>query len=169
MQKHVVYYYYTVGKQSSSIMTDSFFVLDSFPIAGLTDPRNSKTIDITLRPFEVQQDNLYSLISRADDLGIKILKVEFDDIDFELEEELIEALRTNSPTHISSVIKIVQSQNFEINAVSFYYNSRQYRITKHAVAEIIGNWEEIPGLSVDTPLAMVTGMKKFPNERSFGY
>lgn len=169
MKKHVVYFYYTIGEKPVGFSTDSFFILDSYPVAGLTNPRDSKKINFPLRPFELQQNNLYSLISNSEKLNIQILKVEFDDIDYELEEELKGALINRSSSYLFEVTDIIQSKDIDISAITFFYNGREYRVTKHAVAEITGDWDEIPSLTLDTPLAMVTGLKKFPTERAFGY
>ncbi|MFB5676449.1 hypothetical protein ACE3NQ_08610 [Paenibacillus terreus] len=166
MEKHVVYFYYTIGERSGRIISDSFFVLDSYPVAGLTNPSDSKKINLNLRPFELQQNNLYSLISHCEELNIQILKVEFDDIDFELEEELKEVL-SERPSYLFELTNVIRSENIDIRAITFNYNDRQYRVTKYAVAEIIGDWDEIPFLTLNTPLAMVTGLKKFPDEGTF--
>ncbi|MEE4465802.1 hypothetical protein V2S84_27350, partial [Azotobacter chroococcum] len=112
---------------------------------------------------------LYNLISKSEKLNIQILKVEFDDIDYELEEEFKDALRGRSTSHIYEIAEIIRSENVDISAVTFNFRGRQYRVTKYAVAEIIGDWDEIPSLTLETPLAMVIGFKKFPTERTFGY
>lgn len=163
-----MYYYYIIGDREGIINTDNFFVLDSYPVAGLTNPSDSKRSKLNLRPIELQQNNLYSLISNFEKLNIQILKVEFDDIDYELEEELKEALSERS-SRLSELTGVIRSENVDIRAITFNYNHRQYRVTKYAVAEIIGEWDEIPFLTLNTPLAMVTGLKKFPGEGTFRF
>ncbi|MEK4276462.1 hypothetical protein [Paenibacillus sp. FSL R7-0026] len=169
MKKHVIYYYHVIGEQADIIHNDSYFVLETYRIAGLTNPRNSKQLNLRLRPFELQQNNLYSLISKSEKLKLQILKVEFDDIDYELEEEFKDALKSRSASNIYEISEIIRSENVDISAITFNYGDRQYRVHKYAVAEIIGEWEELPILTVETPLAMAIGFKKFPTERTFGY
>ncbi|GIP40776.1 hypothetical protein J31TS4_40560 [Paenibacillus sp. J31TS4] len=166
MQTYVVYLYQMIGKYTNPHIEENYFVLDSFPIAGLLNPRTSMQTGLKLRPFEIQQDNLHLLVKNADKLAIKILRIEFDDdIDPDLEDDLKIALNEIDQVRVAGCLELIRSQNIEIKSVTFLYKARQYRVTKYAVAEISALWEEVPMLTVSSPLAMVTGMKPFPVER----
>lgn len=164
-KKYVLYLYYTVGKDTSSNKhKKDYFLFDPYPVAGLLSPEIAKkTRDF--RPFELQQENLYSLIRLSNSIHAKILRIDFDDIDPDLEDDINEAIRNNNIALLKSSLQLCSSLNVEIKAVDFLYKERSYRITKYAVVEITGEWEEVTELALTSPIAMVTGMKTFPHER----
>lgn len=167
METYVVYLYLALN-QAKSLITDRFFKLNSYPIAGLIRPAPelTKMLPFKVRPFEIQQDNLYMLVYTASFLGARILKIELDEsIDPDIYEEINLHLRTQNIKQLSLLIEHLQADEIEITAVSFLYEGRQFRITKYAVVEMVGEWDELPSLTEDTPIAYVTGIKGFPMER----
>lgn len=172
MQTYVIHLYLTINQSEPIKDGTSFFKLPSFPIAGFIDNTSAFKNDLPfkIRPFELQQDNLYAFIMNASRLGAKILKIEFDDsIDQDLVDDIHDLIRQGELTQHNLLIEPLHYDDIEIKAVSFLYEGRQYRITKYAVVEIMGEWEEMSYLTETTPLAYVTGIKGFPQERSGFY
>lgn len=170
MQTYVVYFYHALGNVGNIIAEnkDESFRLESSSLIGIT---NRKFLELNhnngnvLRPFEIQQDRLDALISMASNLKVQILKIEFDQIiDPELDEELSILLFEHRYEQLSRIIDDLHNNGVDIFAITFMFEGRQFRVTKYAVAEMTGEWNEIPMLAANSPVAFIAGVKRVPWE-----
>lgn len=176
MRTYVVYFYLAIGAMRNSLKNDDdLFVLGSSPLVGLIDhpgiqgnSRKERVTNLKLRPFEIQQDRLDGIIKFAPNLDMKILDIEFDNsgIDPDLEEEIYDAINAQNNTELLQLVHEARAEGHDIFAITFLYAGRQYRVTKYAVAEISGEWNELPSLAETSPISFIAGLKKFPAERA---
>ena len=114
-----------------------------------------------LRPFEIQQ-NLYDYTIRSSDkFNIRIISIEFDAyIDDELNAELKEAIKQRDYKEVSNIIADIREEGSDIKALIFVYQGREFRVTKFGVAEIDANLNELQDLLINSPIALITGLKR---------
>lgn len=126
--------------------------------------RQQKVKKYNLRPFEIQQNLMELTIEKAAKNNISILRIEFDfPIDDELEDEFIYAIQNDKFKKIISLINEVREEVSDIKALTFLYNSRQYRVTKYGVVEMDGDFEELSYLTYHSPVALLTGIRQTIN------
>ncbi len=162
---HVLYFYQEIGKIKPNEINDG--LIHNSPLIASVD-KTIKRLDYGLshkvRPFELQQDRLIGLVTKSKSLGIDITGVEFvNDIDQEITEELIYALSIQDFKKVKELLYEV-SLHFEtdILAVTYVQEGRHYRLTKHAVAEIPADLNELQNLAFSAPIAFATGITNFP-------
>ncbi|WP_242304352.1 hypothetical protein [Bacillus cereus group sp. BfR-BA-01350] len=169
MRTHVLYFYQQIQCLNNDDLKSADILTQSSPLVASVDKaiRNTnEQLRAKLRPFELQQDRLFSLIKNADYLNIKILVIEFtEEIDSDLQDELDEAFLTQNINNIIEVLNIILSNGHDILAVSYIQNGRNLRITKFAVAEIPAEINELPSLAFSLPIELATGVKNIPVER----
>jgi len=178
MRTHVVHLYESIGnmKNDFSHFSEDLFAFDSFPVVGIVSndslnmpSRQTIVKELKLKPFEIIQDHFDLFIKKADKLGVKLQKIEFThEIEFELEEEIDDALYNNDYEEIFKIIKQIRNEHVDIFSISFFYEGNRYRMTKHAVAEVLGeSSNEIPNIIIQSPLSLIAGLKKFPSSEAF--
>jgi predicted house-cleaning noncanonical NTP pyrophosphatase (MazG superfamily) len=172
MRTHVVHLYERVGNIANDFgrFSKNLFALDSFPIVGIvtdssidTPSRQVIVKELRLKPFEIVQNHFDLFIKKANQLKVSIQRVEFtDDITDDLEEEIKNALDTKDYEELFKLIKEVRDEHIDIFSVSFFYEGKSHRMTKYAVAEVLGESHEIPDIIMESPLSLIAGLKKFP-------
>ncbi|MCU7756895.1 hypothetical protein N7988_28110 (plasmid) [Bacillus cereus] len=169
MRTHVLYFYQKIKCLDSDDLKSADILTQSSPLVASVDKairKNNERLSAKLRPFELQQDRLLSLIQNADYLGIQVLDIEFtEEIDLELRDELNEALLTNDKFYINRMLSMILKNGHDIFAISYLENGRTFRITKFAVAEIPAEINELASLAFSLPIELATGIKNIPVER----
>ncbi|WP_026672421.1 hypothetical protein [Alkalihalobacterium bogoriense] len=173
MQIHVVYLYERITNfhEDFANYSEGLFTFESLPVVGIfsntfVDLPSRKSIvkSLKLRPFEIIQNHFDLFIKKAKQLKVTIQKIEFtSEIEFDLEEEIAEAIEEEAYDVLFKLIKEVREDHVDIFSISFIYEGKSYRMTKHAVAEVLGETTEIPDIIAKSPLSLIAGLKKFPS------
>ena len=173
MEVHNVYLYIDVHNKFEDILVpvDNVFKLSESQLVGYMDSKStSKSLSkrelidkYTVRPFELEQDRFESAIKLANKIDINVIDIEFDyDIDEELREEIKEKIRSNNYFKLFDLVLEARSEGADIQALLFNFKDRDYRLTKYAIAEILGSLDEIPTLTSNSPIKYILGLEKFP-------
>ncbi len=177
MQIHVVHLYEKVANIQDTIsnFSDELFTFDSLPVVGIIsnnsiDVPSRQTIIKTLRlkPFEIIQKHFDLFIKNSKKLKVTLEKIEFtNQIEFDLEEEINDAIDERNYEVLFKLIKEVRDDHVDIFSISFIYEGNSYRMTKYAVAEVLGEQNEVPDIIENSPLSLIAGLKKFPSSDHF--
>jgi len=167
LENFVVHLYLTPNFSGSIPFNKRFFKLPSVPLAGLLKPTPAlkNEVPFELRPFQIQQDNFYMFIQQSMNLNVTLIKIELEDMsDFEIVQDIYQAFKSNNIQEVKLLVEHLKREDIEVKSLSFYFEGRQYTVTKYGVLEITGEWIEIPQITESSPLAYITGTKVFPKE-----
>ena len=177
MRTHVVHLYESIGNIDDTINNyeHNLFALNPIPIVGIIssnslDIPSRQTIikQLKLKPFEILQNHFDLFISKAIQLNVSIQSIEFtEELDFDLQEELDSALESKDYKGVSKILSEIRDEHVDVFSISFIFQRKTYKMTKYAVAEIIGESNEIPMLISQSPLSLIAGFKKFPSFEIF--
>lgn len=167
MKTHVIYLYRTMNSHLTKNDKHVFQLLHS-PLIALIDSddpfelsRQQKIIDYKLIPFEISQKLYDYTVRTSDRYKMRIIDIEFvTDIDNELNTQLRYAIKNNDISKLLNVITVVRSENTDINSLTFKYINREYRVTKFGIVEIDAELDELEDLTVNSPVSILTGLKK---------
>lgn len=169
MQKHVVHLYESLNSKTFEYESHdpNLFLLPSFPVVGIvsnnsyTKPSFKNLVQgLKLKPFEIVQDHFDLFISNAHVLGAQILSIEFmDDLEADLSEEIELTIQSQNYDKLMKLIKEVRDEHVDIFSISFNYKGLNQRMTKYAVAEVLGEVREIPDILMNSPLSIIAGFK----------
>ena len=120
-----------------------------------------------LQPFEIQQKNYDTVLLNAENMNVRILDIQFDElIDPDVKHELVQALNSSKYEVASTLLGEIREEN-DIATVSFLFKGRDYKVSKYGVVELDGEYQELENLTATTPVAVITGMKKWSPETLF--
>ncbi|OMF59368.1 hypothetical protein BK139_13300 [Paenibacillus sp. FSL R5-0490] len=173
MQTYVVYLYEKVSNIHLELnkYSEGLFTFDPLPVVGIIsnnsiDVPNRKSIveSLNLKPFEIIQNHFDLFIRKSKQLNVTIKQIQFtNEIEFDLEEEIDEAIELKDYEVLFKLIKEVRDDHVDIFSITFLYDGKSYRMTKHAVAEVLGESNDVPDIIVKSPLSLIAGLKKFPS------
>ncbi|MGF9881271.1 hypothetical protein ABEX39_26550 [Bacillus albus] len=167
MKTFVLYMYRLIDK-NKVIDDDNIFRLSHSPLVAVIendDPyaltRKQKIEKYQLQPFEIQQPLYDYTIRSSDKFNIRIISVEFDSsVDDELDMELKVAIKQKDYKEVAKVINDIRDEGADIKALIFAYSDREFRVTRFGIAEVDANLNELHDLLINSPIALITGIKK---------
>ncbi|MEM4996343.1 hypothetical protein WKH56_27560 [Priestia sp. SB1] len=176
MRTHVVHLYEKIGSVATNFtnFSESLFTLGSFPVIAMVTnnslelpSRQTLIKQFNLKPFEIIQGHFDLFIKKSNSLDVYLKDIMFtDEIEIDLEEAIEEALRNKDYDELYDLIKEVREEHTDIFSISFIYEQKLYRMTKYAVAEVLGETNDIPNIIVQSPLSLIAGLKKFPSSNT---
>jgi len=166
METFVLYIFRSISKEYPS--EESLLELGNsdYLVAVIQNRLNSTTLKqqinrYNLQPFEILQNNYDIALLNANKLGISISDVHFDGpIDPEIKHDLLKYFNNYEHERASETLKEVR-KDYDIDAVSFVFKNRDFKISKYGVVEIDGEFQELNSLTADTPVAVITGAKSW--------
>ena len=172
MQKYVVHLYEKLSNIPDDIkLSEECISLSPSPVIGIVsnnslEKPSRKTLinGLNLRPFEIIQNQFDLFIKRAKRFGVKIQEIEFtEEIDIENEEGIETSIQDGNYEELLRIVKDIRRDNIDIFAISYLYEGKPQRMSKYAVAEMLGEEDEIPQIILNSPLSVIAGLRQIPS------